>query len=765
MTNLSKRIRAFYAPLLLISLLQATSSFAQITALNIKDFGAVGDGVHDDHDAFQAASCSINSIYIQDPSAKVKLYIPEGTYIVGRQIPKDACVNCCAPVNSQTPYPWSNDNNYYLNGEDVLRLIRCYNVEIVGDGTDKTLIRYKDGLKYGSFDPLTGQPSANKEDSRDNAATVGACIKIDRSENITIRDLSLNGNVTHAQIGNRWGDDGIQLQYTGIIVTETSRVNIDNVSADYFGQDGVCIRNITGNMDMIHDEEMRISNSSFNYNVRQGFSLLGVNGLTVLNSKFNHTGRAINTISNTTVPSNPGCGVDVEPEDSNVANVKFAQCEFIDNYAFGVGSMRPLTNPNLSDTFITTKNILFSNCTLWGVKSGTGTQLAASVTQRGFRFEYCNIYGQFTHGSLADNANDATAFYACTFEDKRYNGQPAGGDFLVNTDGRAQRMRFELCSFISNERQHIWDEAHSPYDPELVPVFSSCTFINNNQIAPISSTHNLFNGVKFEGNIGDIDSPSRSNFARTERAYGKRLIVPTGSFVKLFSSNVKHKVWDANFTIGGSVPTTIVTGLEIGSTNAMYITGTKPADPTHLYIGENAYFLVKQGGALAIRPNTVIDIAGTLVVEDGAYICIDPSVQINVIGNGKIYIAPTAIIGQSAMLDEFDYKCTNTFPVCVAGGNPNVVSSCPQSKLSSPLTTPSLNNTVTYSKAYPSPTTGKIHFDKGTELIAVYDAKGQAVNVHTVADGFSLQHLPNGLYTLRLLYNNKYITQRIVLEK
>src|SRR5687767_3431502 len=48
--------------------------------LNVKDFGAVGDGVTDDTDAFEAV------IYEEGAADQVCVFIPEGNYLLSRQI-------------------------------------------------------------------------------------------------------------------------------------------------------------------------------------------------------------------------------------------------------------------------------------------------------------------------------------------------------------------------------------------------------------------------------------------------------------------------------------------------------------------------------------------------------------------------------------------------------------------------------------------------------------------------------------------------------
>ncbi|WP_158023071.1 hypothetical protein, partial [Hymenobacter coccineus] len=47
------------------------------------------------------------------------------------------------------------------------------------------------------------------------------------------------------------------------------------------------------------------------------------------------------------------------------------------------------------------------------------------MTQPGFSFEQCRVYGAFVHGCAAASAAEATRFTGCTFADRPYAGRPA----------------------------------------------------------------------------------------------------------------------------------------------------------------------------------------------------------------------------------------------------------------------------------------------------------------------------------------------------
>lgn len=60
-------------------------------------------------------------------------------------------------------------------------------------------------------------------------------------ENITFKDLNLNGNITNFSIGGRSSDftEGIELTFSGIVINQGTNITIDNVNIHDFGYCGL----------------------------------------------------------------------------------------------------------------------------------------------------------------------------------------------------------------------------------------------------------------------------------------------------------------------------------------------------------------------------------------------------------------------------------------------------------------------------------------------------------------------------------------------
>jgi hypothetical protein len=105
-----------------------------------KDFAAKGDGKTNDHEAFRRAAR-----FIMARKGNVKLLIPNGTYIVGKKLDK--------PMRIKNNF-WYDENFDIPDSIDLMRLKNCNNITF--SGGSKTLLKVQDGVKFGSFDPITG---------------------------------------------------------------------------------------------------------------------------------------------------------------------------------------------------------------------------------------------------------------------------------------------------------------------------------------------------------------------------------------------------------------------------------------------------------------------------------------------------------------------------------------------------------------------------------------------------------------------------------
>jgi Pectate lyase superfamily protein len=413
---------------------------------DIKSFGARGNGKTNDQAAFQKAAD-----YFNQRGGNGKLIIPKGTYIIGKQV-----------------FTGGKKNKPAYEGQDVLHFINIKNFSISGKAG--SILKYARGLRIGAFSPATGKVydhGNNMFVNRAYAATIGNCILIENSFNISVSGVTIDGNNGHLILGGIYGDVGRQIPHYGIKIINSKNIHIDNAYVHHSGLDGICVSNKETNS----PDSISITNSSFEYNSRQGLSWVGGNQLYVKNCKFNHTGKG-------KFSSSPGAGVDIEAESGPIRNGVFEGCEFIDNNGCGLVA-------DSGDS----GDCVFTDCTFWGT-----TNWSAWIRKPGFTFSNCNFYGSVVHGYDSPNNKDATKFYDCHFEDKLYNGNPPYGKYLVESNN-AKRMSFSNCTFITNSKKLCWFSSPGTYTVEEKYQLNNCKFIINNNNLPQNDFVGITRGV------------------------------------------------------------------------------------------------------------------------------------------------------------------------------------------------------------------------------------------------------------------------------
>jgi hypothetical protein len=581
-----------------------------------KDFGAVGDGKTNDHAAFEKAADFFNQ-RAKTPagSAPAVLTIPKGVYLVGRQSP---------PANK---------------GADVLRLAGCRNLTIQGADSASTEIRYASGLRYGAFDPATQRPfeapTAYFVDGS-YAAIAGICIVLQNCENVTITGLAINGNVGRAVVGGHWGDTGIQLNYDGIFVGDSRRITLRGLALHHLGRDGIQVLNhLAKSLDDAQADDILLENLTCNYNGRQGLSVTGVSGLRAVNCSFSHTGRVVIPALGKALLSNPGAGVDLEPENGFVKNVRFDNCRLVDNAGQALVSDRPT-----GDHPETTKNVVIANSLLWGT-----TNWSVWVTQPGFLFSNCRIYGAPVHGCQAKTPAQATRFVGCTFEDKVYHGQRAYGPFLLHSDSFARGMSLVNCQFVGSQ-SYLVHAIPAQLDSASLFHVRGCSFIYDYTQAPQGSYDKLL-GVVFSGTTVFRNGPHRTSAHRSDMMLGSpaalaSTVVRAPGSLQLLAPN-SYTLVQGGLDIGRQ-PTRSRDSAQVvvGAANTLVINEV-PGKVAELYIGPTSRLVVKKGGSLEVLRHVKVTVAGQLIIEDGAYFFLDPQAQVTLVGKGRLRVAPKVI--------------------------------------------------------------------------------------------------------------------------
>lgn len=444
--------------LLVLSFLFSIVSFGQsFITRDIKSFGAKGDGKTNDQVAFEKAAAFFNA-----RKGNGKLVISKGNYVVGKQ-------TFTAGKNGKPAY----------EGANVLFFTGVQNLTV--QGTTGTKLKYINGLKYGAFNPETGKPDEHGGGYFVNwayAATGGHCILIDNSTNVTISTMELDGNSGTMVLGGSYGDVGRQLPHYGIFIQNSHNVTVEKVNLHHFGLDGICVANIKSDK----KDNIKLLDSRFEYNSRQGFSWIGGNDLLVKNCKFNHTGQG-------KFNSAPGAGVDIEAEYGPIRNGVFENCEFINNKGCALVA-------DSGDS----GNCTFKNSTFWGVENWS-----IWVTKPAYTFIGCNIYGSIVHGYNSPTDADATKYISCRFEDKPYKGRDVFGTFLIESNGM-RRVSFTNCTMVSNKKKLFWLYMPANYQPEEKYRFNGCHFISKASFSP-GDYGAIFRGVRYKNTWFEFTNP------------------------------------------------------------------------------------------------------------------------------------------------------------------------------------------------------------------------------------------------------------------
>lgn len=580
-----------------------------------KDFGAVGNGRANDHAAFERAAAFFNQ-RAQTPAGttgRAELHIPKGVYLVGRQEADGQAAN-------------------------LLYLAGCRNLLVTGDDSANTEIRYTPGLRYGAFDPATKLPyeaaTAYFSDGKYGAA--GGCFVVLRDcDNVTIANLNLNGNSPTLVVGGHWGDIGIQLPCDGMFVSESRRITLRRVAMHHFGRDGVQVLNhLAKSVNDPNLEGIVFENSTFDYNGRQGLSLTGANGFRAVNCSFSHTGRVWVPALGKPLYSNPGAGVDIEPESGVVANVSLENCRFVDNAGQGLVSDRYGSGPP------STKNIVISGGLLWGL-----TNWSAWIRQPDFLFKNCRIYGAFVNGCDAATTSEATRFVGCTFEDRPYHGQTAYGLYTLHSDKEARRMRFTNCRFIGTH-SYLIQAIPTATDTASLFQLRNCTFLYD-YTAPTLGAADKILGAVFSGNTVFQNGPHRSSAHRSDFLLGNAAragtcVLQAPGSLQFLAPNTCIMLQNGLDIARLSASSRGAASVEVGIDNALVLNEMAGKVP-ELYIGPAARLVIRKGGALEILRHTKVTIAGELVVEEGAYFFRDPLAAVVTTGRGQLRVSPQAI--------------------------------------------------------------------------------------------------------------------------
>jgi hypothetical protein len=332
-----------------------------------EQYGAVGDGVTNDTHAFAEMSAAVSA------AGGGNITLRKTTYVVGGHVP--------------------DPTGAYAYGPSVVMMFDSCGADVVLLGNGACL-RCEDNLRFGTFDPKTGQPTNHPMPytSLGELASPyrGMIIAQNCAGKISIYDLELDGNVQKLSIGGQYGDTGWQIPAYGIqLIGNTGGELVQNVHVHHQPVDGILI-DAPGSR--LTQTQLQSVNSE--YNVRQGCSISGGSNISFLNCKFNHTGKA-------GMVSAPGAGVDIEAESTPIRNLSFSNCEFSDNSGAGLVAD---SGDSQGASFDSCRFIGTTNWALWPRKPN-------------FKFSSCVFVGSICNTYGDTDPSKAAQFVNCTFCD------------------------------------------------------------------------------------------------------------------------------------------------------------------------------------------------------------------------------------------------------------------------------------------------------------------------------------------------------------
>lgn len=256
--------------------------------INVKSFGAKGNGVSDDYTAILSAVNAINKL------GSGTLLFPKGIYYIDEYRTKN-------------------------NGALDIQFKNCNNLIILGEGAEIHV--------NGKFHRGVDSEKGGKKYS-----TTGIIkpLSFINCKNVAISGITLNGDINNAT-----KDDGV-MEGSGNLLSfsSCSNVKLTGIYLHHAQTDGLYI---TGNSSDFYVENVTSSN-----NARQGMSIIKLTNAKFINCKFINTGATNGSYGSHA----PRAGVDIEPHSSKyeaVRNIIFQDCIFKGNKGAQFESVLPLT--------------------------------------------------------------------------------------------------------------------------------------------------------------------------------------------------------------------------------------------------------------------------------------------------------------------------------------------------------------------------------------------------------------------------------------
>ena len=426
------------------------SSLGAPGPLRPETFGARGDGVTNDSDAFAALAAEVNR------SGGGEIALRPTTYVVGRQTKGERGGYSFAPA-------------------PIMHLLKCTAPLIIrGNGAR---LRCAPGLRYGTFDRNTGRATRHAMPYTapgELAAPYRAMLRVeDCSGPVIIAGLEFDGDLQSLELGGTYGDTGWQIPAAGLhLMNNRGSEQLSDIHSHHHALDGILIDGADGRLARSTLQHVRSE-----YNGRQACSITGGSNYEFSDCRFSDSGRG-------GISSAPGAGVDIEAEGGKrIRNLRFLRCTFSNNKGAGLVA-------DSGDS----AGASFENCTFIGT-----TSWAAWPNKPRFSFSKCTFVGAITHAF-----GDPDPARACRFDYCRFLDDPAlSPNGLVYGGANPSRpiadlpnnknVLFDHCKFDLTHRSVL------PWTTN-VTIYANCSM---SQRAPAKSyPRGTFTGLnRISGNV------------------------------------------------------------------------------------------------------------------------------------------------------------------------------------------------------------------------------------------------------------------------
>ncbi|HYO79545.1 MAG TPA: glycosyl hydrolase family 28-related protein, partial [Thermoanaerobaculia bacterium] len=493
--NVIRSVAAFTVAVLLAPLVVQGQ-----TVINVRSapYNCKGDGRTNDTACFQKAAKAIRD------EGGGTLHIPPGTYVVGQQ-----------------QFAGAPGLGYSYRGADTTGTGHRNIIEIADTTAPVSIVahgatlRWAEGLKYGFFNPVTGEPEAA---SAGNAAQpagmpgadMGAGMVVIRNTRapVTIEGLELDGNVAGFVFN---AGIEIQLWAVNLAVVNARQVTVRDVHTHHSPHDGLYV-GYKGRKATDPDTPVLLERVRSEYNSRLDLAWTGGNGLTAIDSTFAFGG------SNGFITTGPASNLDIEVEFAeSLARGRFINCHFIH-----VQPTPALYNGwNVVAVTGASSDVVFEGCTFENYSNDT-----VVVNRLRYRFVNCRFHGRVSAGP-ADAAGGTTPEDSVSFHDSYFDDRPHPlygvpfGDYLFRTDTATAvgGVVIDGCTFVANHRQSIL--LRFPGEGEFATVRNS-RFHHNWTLAGATQQHATFDNVVLE-NVAFTDAGSELDPGRQYDARGTNI--------------------------------------------------------------------------------------------------------------------------------------------------------------------------------------------------------------------------------------------------